>query len=257
MNVPILVYSVNAITMIALPIVVGVVLKRKLNLGWAPWLVGAGIYILMQIGYLPFRQFIPPLFANTGLAAMSMEDQLVFSAAFTGMSQGLYACLASLLVLGLWAKDLRSLGEGLLVGAGFVAVRPIFTGLMSILIFRYTDIQFDWTGAWFDYLFFFDGSDLYGSLDLILTFTAWVAIVGLVLQTLARKQVRWFFIGWFFSFAMIGAAYIATAYRELLWRETVHLLSGMIGVTILYLLHRRDRGPAAGLESSVTLESGA
>jgi uncharacterized membrane protein YhfC len=48
----------NALLMIALPIILGIFLITKFHLRWKLWLIGGSIYIISQAFHIPFNTYI-------------------------------------------------------------------------------------------------------------------------------------------------------------------------------------------------------
>jgi uncharacterized membrane protein YhfC len=45
-------HLLNGLLMILLPIGLGIYLTRKLSLGWRLWWIGAGTFVLSQVGHI-------------------------------------------------------------------------------------------------------------------------------------------------------------------------------------------------------------
>jgi len=83
-------HPLNAILMIALPVVLGILLERKFHLGWGLWWIGAGTFIFSQVGHIPFNIGLTALFQRGVLPSPPQSWTLVFNAAILGLSAGLW-----------------------------------------------------------------------------------------------------------------------------------------------------------------------
>ena len=89
MNYLYLTHLLNGILMLLLPVGLGVYLSRRYQFGWRLWWIGAGTFLLSQIGHIPFNILVSILFQREVLPTPPENIQLVFNALFLGLSAGL------------------------------------------------------------------------------------------------------------------------------------------------------------------------
>ena len=118
MDVILIAHVLNGLLMILLPIGLGIFLTRRWKMGWRLWFIGAGTFILSQVGHIPFNLLMSLLLNRTPLVELPPAGQLVFNAAFLGLSAGLFEELFRYGMFRWWARDARSWRTGVLTGAG-------------------------------------------------------------------------------------------------------------------------------------------
>ncbi|MBN1149407.1 MAG: YhfC family intramembrane metalloprotease [Anaerolineales bacterium] len=212
MNILYVTHLLNGLLMILLPVVLGVYLARKFGLGWRLLWIGAAVFILSQIGHLPFNYILTLLFQRGALPVPPEAWRLPFNAVVLGLSAGLWEECARYAAYRWWARDARSWRKGLLMGAGHGGIEAILLGLLVLLTFAnmlvarsldltsllpaeqlqaaQAQVQAYWSMRWCEPLF--------GALERAFTLPFHLAASLLVLQTMLRRQARWLFlaIGW-------------------------------------------------------------
>ena len=114
----------NGFLMIALPIVLGIYLTNKFQLGWRLWLVGASTFIISQIFHLPFNTYVLNSFlVNLQQAIPGVIGSLVI-ASLLGLSAGIFEECARYGMYRWWLRDARSWHTGILAGAGAGSLSP-------------------------------------------------------------------------------------------------------------------------------------
>jgi len=216
-------YPLNAILMIALPIVLGIFLERKFHIGWGLWWIGAGTFIFSQVGHIPFNFGLTALFQRGVLPTPPESWALTFNATILGLSAGFWEELTRYATYRWWAKDARSWRKGMMLGAGHGGVEAILTGILVIVNFMYmlairgTDltnlvpmdqlgvaqqtITAFWSAPWYTVFL--------GALERAFALPIQISFSLLVLQSVIRKQPVWLFlaIGWH---ALVDAAAVFT-----------------------------------------------
>ncbi len=111
-------HLLNGLLMIAMPVGLAFYLTRKFKLDWRLWWIGAAVFVLSQVGHIPFNALVGPLFNQSAIVAMPVASQRLISAVFLGLSAGLFEELFRYGMFRWWAKDARSWRKGVLTGAG-------------------------------------------------------------------------------------------------------------------------------------------
>ncbi len=80
----------NGVLMVAIPLSLAFILRRRWKLGWRILLVGAATFILSQVGHIPFNALMTWLFSKTALVNLSAQGALIFNAGFPRSQRGLF-----------------------------------------------------------------------------------------------------------------------------------------------------------------------
>jgi uncharacterized membrane protein YhfC len=122
-------YSANFILMISMPLLLGWLINRHRSVGWRLFGIGCATFILAQIGHLPFNYFVFPILSEQ-IAHLSELARLLISAAFLGLSAALFEEGARFIGYWRWAKDARTWGKGMMLGAGHGGAEAIILGVL-------------------------------------------------------------------------------------------------------------------------------
>jgi uncharacterized membrane protein YhfC len=125
-------YALSYLLMLGMPIALGVWVARRRGAGWALFGMGALTFVASQVLHIPFNwlvlqrwQLLP---TDTAVTL-----NLVLLAAFLGLSAGVFEEGARYVTYRWWAKDARTWGRGLMLGAGHGGVESILLGLLAAL----------------------------------------------------------------------------------------------------------------------------
>lgn len=246
--------TINFLLMILLPILLGRWIVARRRVGWGLFGIGAVTFVLSQVGHLPFNWLI-----LRELGWFSATN-LPLYALFLGLSAGTFEGVARYLTFRFWARDARSWGQGLMVGAGHGGIEAILLGALGMINFvillglkngRFQGImaalpaeqlplldqQIEATfgiPAWLA---------LFGALERVFALLLHLAASLLVMQVFVRGQHRWLLaaIGWHalidgvlvYIFALFGAV----------WAEVV--LGGMSLISLAIIFWLRAPEPTA------------
>lgn len=201
-------HLLNAILMLVIPLGLAFYITAKWKTGGKYWLIGAAVFILSQVGHIPFNYLAGKILNQTSLVSMSQQNQILFNAIFLGLSAGIWEESARLVMYGWVAKNARSWKDGVLLGLGHGGSESILIGalalysLLQVLAVRTADIRKlvtperlpgtlekiaeYWSMPWF--------MAMMGSFERILTIPIQVAFSILVLQVFMKKKIRWYWI---------------------------------------------------------------
>jgi uncharacterized membrane protein YhfC len=234
-------HLLNSVLMIALPIGLGIYLTRKYALGWRLWWIGAGTFVLSQVGHIPFNVVLTLLFNRGLLPAPAPEHHILFNATVLGLSAGLWEETFRYGAYRWWAKDARSWSKALLMGNGHGGIEAILLGLIVLINYLFMlaaqgaditalvpesqlgllqeQIALYWSIPWYD--------SLLGALERVFALPLQIALSVLVLQAFVRKKIFWFFIalGWH---AIVDALAV-----YLVGTQSVYVVEATIGVLAL------------------------
>ena len=193
--------------MIGLPIILGVYLTHKFQMGWKLWIIGATTFIFSQILHLPFN--IYALNPILGTIQQTIQGNLAI-ALLLGLSAGVFEECARYGMYRWWIKDARSWRTAILAGAGHGGIEAILLGglvmlaFINLVAYRNYDlsnlnlspdqlataqqqIQMYWNVPWYDTLF--------GVLERIFTIPFHIMASVLVVQVFTRRpghqQLGW------------------------------------------------------------------
>ncbi|MBN2393517.1 MAG: YhfC family intramembrane metalloprotease [Anaerolineae bacterium] len=205
-------YPLSALLMMAIGVGWGISLTRRFGLGWRLYWIGAATFVASQVVHIPLNMLLTLLFQRNILPAPPQEWQLIFNAIVLGLSAGICEEGSRYLTYRWWAKDARSWGKGLLLGAGHGGIEAILLGGFVLLTFiqmvalRDVDLAtvvpadklalaqeqmiVYWSPTWYD--------SLLGTVERFFTLPLHLACSVLVLQTFTRQRRYWLplAIGW-------------------------------------------------------------
>jgi uncharacterized membrane protein YhfC len=237
-------HLLNGLLMVAMPVGLGIYLAARIGGGWRIWWIGAGTFILSQIGHIPFNALIGQLFRTGVFPTPPQSWQLPFNAVFLGLSAGIWEECARYAAYRWWAKDARAWRSGLQLGAGHGGIEAIILGglvlwsFVNMLYLRNADISkyvpaeqlalaqkqvaAYWSAQWYQALL--------GAVERLFSIIFHLTASLLVLQAFTRKQVRWLFIaiGWH---ALVDGIAV---YGQSSWG--VYIVEGLLGLNALISL---------------------
>jgi uncharacterized membrane protein YhfC len=258
LNILSVTYFFNGFLMIAMPIGLTTYLTRKFKLGWRLFWIGAVIFLFSQVLHIPFNALVTPIFNQFSFISLPVDLQNVILSVFLGLSAGLFEELSRYAMYRWWAKDARSWGKGLLVGAGHGGIEAIVLGLLVLYgyvqmqIVRGMDvstlvtpdkvelakaqIQAYWSAPWY--------MTLLGALERLFTIPLHLACSVLVLQAFTRKKFWWVGLAIIFhALADSIAVYISKIGFSALVIEGIIGIFAIVSVVIVFALRQPE--PAA------------
>jgi uncharacterized membrane protein YhfC len=126
------VYLLNFLLMIIMPFVLGWWIARTRGASWRLFGIGVVTFVVSQLFHIPFNwlvqqrlQLIP--------SDTSVLTNLLVLAAFLGLSAGLFEEVSRYLAYRFWARDARTWGRGLMMGAGHGGIEAIILGVLGLV----------------------------------------------------------------------------------------------------------------------------
>lgn len=101
------IHALNFILMILLPLLLGLLLARRLGTKWSLYAIGAVTFIASQIVHIPLNNGLTALFAQKILPAPPDAWKLPFNMVVLGLTAGLCEEIARYLVYRYWIKSAR------------------------------------------------------------------------------------------------------------------------------------------------------
>jgi uncharacterized membrane protein YhfC len=255
-----LIFLLNFLLMVSLPLALGWFIARRRHISWRFFGIGAATFVLAQVAHIPFNYLVGE---NLPAQVEQMPETLplLLSAAFLGLSAGVFEEGARYLAYRFWAKDARSWGRGLMMGAGHGGAESILLGLLGALnvsiLFGYRAGYFQalipseqapqveavvsqmLTIPWFEVLF--------GALERVFVLVIQMALSLMVMQVFTRGKLRWLLlaIGWH---ALIDGLVVVTVSTSGVYvAEAITALAMVISLAVIFAL-REPEPEAAVLE---------
>jgi uncharacterized membrane protein YhfC len=130
-----LLYSLNFLLMIALPIILGFVLWKKLGAPWGLFGIGCVTFIGSQVVHIPLNLGIQDV-ANALVPDKTPQPWMIpFNAVVLGLSAGICEETARYVGYRWLAPRARSVRDALMLGAGHGGIEAIILGLLAGLSF--------------------------------------------------------------------------------------------------------------------------
>ncbi len=197
-------YPLSAFLMVLLPLVVGVVLARKVGVSWRVFLFGAAAFALAQLFHLPLNALLTRLIP--GLAA---DGHILLKAVVFALTAAFTEELARYSVLRKNLPEARSWQDALMFGAGHGGLESIALGLLAFLTFInmmairqhpeqiaalppdkaalvQQQLAAYWSLTWYE--------SLMGAVERAFTLVIQISLAVLVMQVFLRKEMRWLWI---------------------------------------------------------------
>jgi uncharacterized membrane protein YhfC len=246
--------SLNALLMIAMPLVLGVFLARKLGVVWRLFGIGAITFIASQVFHIPFNFWVlTPLLEELGLRiTQSVGGQLLIIAVVYGLSAGVFEEMSRYIVFRFWLKseNNRTWRSALMFGAGHGGIEAILFGVLAavalVQLFALRDadlatiipadqleiakrqIDLYWSFPWY--------GSLLGAVERAIAICFHLSATVMVLQVFKRKNILW-----------LGAAIVwhtilntVAVYAGQTWgiyiTEMLLVVLGFLSLAIIFLL---------------------
>lgn len=258
-------HMLNGLLMLVLPLGLAIFLTRQWRIGWRLWLIGAAIFLLSQVFHYPFISYMGDLLNRTPLATLSQEARLLITAAFLGLSAGLFEELFRYGMFRWWAKDARSWRSAILTGAGHGGAEAILLGMIVMFVYfqflaiRNLDLStvFSgdqlplareqvaayWSMNWYD--------SVLGALERLFTIPTQIALAVLVVQAFIRKQAVWVWLAVLYHALLDATAIITASLLGIYWTEAVSGIFATLSIIIIFRLRRPEPEPAPDRKSAI------
>ncbi|WP_420644142.1 YhfC family intramembrane metalloprotease [Candidatus Leptofilum sp.] len=242
---------INFLLMIGMPILLGIWLSRRLKVGWSLFAIGAGAFVLAQVGHLPFNWLV------LQQLAWVTPDNLLLYATFLGLSAGSFEGVMRYITFRFWAKKARSWGTGMMVGAGHGGVEAIILGVLGLINFTillglregyFADIL---ASVPEDQLYLVDQQiealfgvspaiAVFGALERFFAILLHLSASLLVMQAFVRKQLRWFGAGILWHALIDGVLVYMVVTQSAIMAETVLGVMSGVSLAIIFWLRRPE-----------------
>lgn len=273
-----LLYSLNALLMILMPLALGWLVARRHSVSWTLFGIGAATFILSQVAHVPFNFFF---FKAIGewLTGLTEARRLVVTAVLLGVSAGVFEEGSRYLTYRYWAKDARTWGSGLMLGAGHGGAEAIILGLLAGINFVVLSamqagyltnvvppeqkllvddlLTGVFSAAWYD--------TILGAAERFFALGLHLALSLLILQVFVRRHIVWLFVAIAWHAAVDAVAVYSIATWGTYVTEGLVGLFALVSVAIVFWLREPEKtqapveplprvGPADPMEITVTAE---
>jgi uncharacterized membrane protein YhfC len=248
--------ALNFLLMVSMPLLLGWAIARRRGISWRLFGIGVLSFILAQVGHIPFNYLVTnKLFAE--LTLPSGRAGVVMTATFLGLSAGLFEEATRYLAFRYWAKDARTWGRGLMMGAGHGGIESILFGVLGALnvtiLFGYQAGYFQGlvpaeqapqVGAalselsampWFEMMF--------GALERVLALSIQLALSLVVMQVFVRGKRRWLLLAFGWHALIDAAAVMAVAFSGVYAAEALTGLAALFSLVIIFRLREPEPKP--------------
>jgi len=254
MDILFVTHLLNGLLMVAMPVGLALFLTWKFKLSWRLWWIGAAVFILSQVGHIPFNILVSPVFNQPAIVALPVREQTLLSAIFLGLSAGLFEELCRYGMFRWWAKDAHSWRKGVLTGAGHGGAEAIILGLLALYSFiqlasvRNADltkiipanqltlaqqqVRVYWSKPW--------PISLLAALERFLTIPIQISLAVIVLQTFVRQQWYWVWLAVLYHAIIDATAVMAASYVKGAWLEAFVAFFALVSVGLIFILRRPE-----------------
>jgi uncharacterized membrane protein YhfC len=243
--------ALNALLMIALPLVLGVYLTKRSGVAWKIFGIGAIAFILSQIFHISFNYWVlSPGIIKLELSGAEGGLQLVIIAVLYGLSAGMFEETARFLTYRYWLKDSRNWRSALMLGAGHGGIEAILFGALALyaltqaLVLRdadlglilpeeqihlaQTQLQAYWSLPW--HLAIMGAVERVGALCIHLSASIFV------LQAFRRNNILWVGVAILWHTLVNALALISLKLWGVYITEGIVLFLGAVGIATAFLL---------------------
>jgi uncharacterized membrane protein YhfC len=235
-----LTYIIDILFLVGLPIAVGIFLVRKFYLEGRWWWIGAVTYVISQVLFQPFQNYLINPFLNklNYSGTLPSLEVLILGGLLLGLIGSLCEELLRFAMFRWWANDARSFMSSLLLGIGHGGAGSIILGFLvlynflNMAVFRnkdltayvsadqvntlQTQINAFWSAPWYFVL-----RESIGQLFMLII---QVSLSLLVLQTFIRRQ-------WFWMIFAIGFHTLVEAARVIVSNlSNENMVNAIIGI---------------------------
>jgi uncharacterized membrane protein YhfC len=259
----------NAILMIGIPLILGLVIARKLKVDIGLFGVGAITFVASQVFHIPFNIWVlNPLIEWLNLNPAQGNLDLAMIGLSFGLSAGLFEETARYLVYRWRLTKNRTWEEGLMFGAGHGGIEAIILGFfamwgfLQLVTFRdlspetltavlspdkaeiiQTYLSTYWSAPWY--------YNLLGAVERIAAIAIHLSATLMVLQALNQKNIGWYFLAVLWHTLVDAFAVYGIQTWNVYIVEGMIVLFGICSVGIVFVLRRSHKKPEEKTEKEI------
>ena len=256
MHIPFL--FVNALLCLSLPIVLGLIVRRRFGMRWGLFFWGALTFILSQVVHIPLNFGVSLLWSQEILPPVPDEMKRFLLPLALGLSAGLCEEGARWLFLRTQRlSEVRDWGTGLMYGAGHGGIEAFIVGVLGALgavnVVMLSGMDLNTLGLSPDQLeavqgqldSVFEASPfmiLLGSIERLCAMTAHVAMALMVVESVRSGHRRWLLAAIGFHTFLNASAVFALKESGPIMAEVMIGIFALLAIGIIVAMRKRMRG---------------
>ena len=252
----------NAIVMLVFPIMVSAYLINRYKTNWKMWGIGGLIFIISQVGHIPFNSIASKLLNNTTMILLDQNQKIIFNALFLGLSAGIWEETSRYVGYRVWLKKPKAWIDGLTLGLGHGSFESILIGFLAIYVliqmvglkgvdltnivpldrleFTMNSIQQYWNANWFD--------SLLGSIERIFTLPLQILLSLLIVNIFKRRKIGFYFLAVIIHTVVDASAVLLISFTNVYLTETFIGVISFFSIIAIILL--KDKGEKIELNNN-------
>ena len=252
----------NAIVMVVFPIMVSAYLINRYKTNWKMWGIGGLIFIISQVGHIPFNSIASKLLNNTTMIFLDQNQKIIFNALFLGLSAGIWEETSRYVGYRVWLKKPKVWVDGLTLGLGHGSFESILIGFLAIYVliqmvglkgvdltnivpldrieFTMNSIQQYWNANWFD--------SLLGSIERIFTLPLQILLSLLIVNIFKRRKIGFYFLAVIIHTVVDASAVLLISFTNVYLTETFIGVISFFSIIAIILL--KDKGEKIELNNN-------
>ena len=244
----------NGLLMVVLPIGLAAYFISKFKSDWRLWWIGGAVFVLSQVGHIPFNYYSSLFLNKTNLVNWSLISRSIFNAFFLGLSAGLWEEGARYVAFRWWVGKAKSWSKGIQLGVGHGGFESMILGLLvlytiiQMVVVKNMDISAlipadqlptttrsiaaYWAMPWYDVLL--------GFIERVLTLPIQIALSVIMLQIFIRKKIIWIWVAILFHTIVDATAVLFMTFSNIYFTEMAVAFFSAISIGIIIFLKSPD-----------------
>ena len=257
----------NALLMISIPLVLGLLLARKLKVDMGLFGIGAMTFIASQVFHIPFNIWaLNPMIKWLDLQPASGNLDLAILGLLFGLSAGVFEETARYLVYRWQLSRNRTWEEGLMFGAGHGGIEAIILGFLTLWGFLQLVTFRDFSPEVLvnvlspekaeliqSYLSTYESAPWYynllGAVERMAVIPIHLSATLMVLQAFNRKNIGWYFLAVLWHTLVDALAVYGIQTWNVYTVEGIIVLFGVCSLGIVFALRKGRQKPKEEVES--------
>ena len=260
-------YSLNALGMIAMPILLAFYVTRKFSLPWRLIFAGGMTFIVSQIFHIPFLYGLTAMFNSGVLPAIPEAWMILSNAVLLGLLAGIFEETARWILFKFILKDAKTWEQGVVVGTGYGGTDALIigilalTGLASMVAMRSADLASTVTPEQLEIarqkVAEFWSAPLYmafmGFIERVFAICLQISLTIMVLYSVVYRKPAWFWIALFWHAFVDAVSVYLLPIGGVLATEAFVGICAAISLVILFQMRPRfvhlqvsDASPVTG-----------
>lgn len=240
--------------MVALPIGLAAIIITKQKSNWRLWWIGGTVFVLSQIGHIPFNYYSSLILNKTNMIYWPQIKQTIFNVLFLGLSAGLWEEAARFAALRWLVGKTKSWSNAIQLGVGHGGFESMILGFLVLYTFiqmvvvRNMDISSlvppdqlsytieaitaYWATPWHDVLL--------GLIERALTLPIQIALSVIMVQVFIRIEYKWIWVALLFHTTVDSTAVLLMKYSNIYITEIAVAFFSVLSIWIIFVLKSPD-----------------